>query len=166
MTGLACAVLEEIGGFSKDELEGVHNKLDTVPLTLLGELCAGQLIPLSSDAELEVFLASAESPNGPAIIEVRPRGADSTSAEEFGSPSPTTPPATATPATNGSAAHMAVQQTMPRSAEAHNSQSARHSSGQTAPSPAAFKVQTQPVPPRRSDFQNHQEAHAGNGYNQ
>mmetsp|Transcript_43686 Transcript_43686/g.100827 ORF Transcript_43686/g.100827 Transcript_43686/m.100827 type:complete len:637 (-) Transcript_43686:48-1958(-) len=73
LAGLACAVLEEIGGFSKEELEGVRNNLDRVPLTLLGELCAGQLVELGSDAQLEVFLASAGSPRGPAIIEVRPR---------------------------------------------------------------------------------------------
>mmetsp|Transcript_60421 Transcript_60421/g.112198 ORF Transcript_60421/g.112198 Transcript_60421/m.112198 type:complete len:623 (-) Transcript_60421:69-1937(-) len=73
LAGLACAVLEEIGGFSKEELEGVRNNLDRVPLTLLGELCAGQLVQLGSDAQLEVFLASAGSPRGPAIIEVRPR---------------------------------------------------------------------------------------------
>eukprot|EP00931_Biecheleriopsis_adriatica_P082762 TRINITY_DN5621_c0_g1_i1.p1 TRINITY_DN5621_c0_g1~~TRINITY_DN5621_c0_g1_i1.p1 ORF type:complete len:622 (+),score=107.31 TRINITY_DN5621_c0_g1_i1:53-1867(+) len=75
MAGLACSVLEEIGGFSKEELEGVRNNLDRVPLTLLGELCAGQLVELASDAELEVFLATSESPRGPAIIEVRPRDA-------------------------------------------------------------------------------------------
>lgn len=73
MAGLACAVLEEIGGFSKEELQGVRDNLERVPLTLLGELCAGQLVELASDAELEVFLATAESPRGPATIEVRPR---------------------------------------------------------------------------------------------
>mmetsp|Transcript_51608 Transcript_51608/g.122809 ORF Transcript_51608/g.122809 Transcript_51608/m.122809 type:complete len:620 (-) Transcript_51608:44-1903(-) len=73
LAGLACAVLEEIGGFSKEELEGVRSNLDRVPLTLLGELCAGQLVELGSDAQLEVFLANAGSPRGPAIIEVRPR---------------------------------------------------------------------------------------------
>jgi len=75
MTGLACAVLEEIGGFTKEELEGVSSKLDQVPLTLLGELCAGQLVELTSDAQLGVFLATAESPTGLPIIEVRPRDA-------------------------------------------------------------------------------------------
>lgn len=73
IAGLACAVLQEIGGFSQDELEAVRNHLDQVPLTLLGELCAGQLVELASDAELGVFLATAESPKGPPIIEVRPR---------------------------------------------------------------------------------------------
>lgn len=73
MAGLACAVLEEIGGFSKEELDGLRSNLDRVPLTLLGELCAGQLIELASDAQLETFLATADSPRGPAIIEVRPR---------------------------------------------------------------------------------------------
>eukprot|EP00933_Yihiella_yeosuensis_P013997 TRINITY_DN12717_c0_g3_i1.p1 TRINITY_DN12717_c0_g3~~TRINITY_DN12717_c0_g3_i1.p1 ORF type:complete len:703 (+),score=187.29 TRINITY_DN12717_c0_g3_i1:79-2187(+) len=75
LAGLACAVLGEIGGFSQEELEGVRSNLDRVPLTLLGELCAGQLVELASDAELEVFLATAESPRGLAIIEVRPRDA-------------------------------------------------------------------------------------------
>eukprot|EP00929_Paragymnodinium_shiwhaense_P013757 TRINITY_DN121605_c0_g1_i1.p1 TRINITY_DN121605_c0_g1~~TRINITY_DN121605_c0_g1_i1.p1 ORF type:complete len:579 (-),score=75.87 TRINITY_DN121605_c0_g1_i1:101-1837(-) len=76
IAGLACAVLEEIGGFSKEELDGVCGSLDRVPLTLLGELCAGQLVELASDAELGVFLATAESPRGePAIIEVRPKDA-------------------------------------------------------------------------------------------
>ncbi|CAL1138257.1 unnamed protein product [Cladocopium goreaui] len=70
IAGLACAVLQEIGGFSQDELEAVRNHLDQVPLTLLGELCAGQLVELASDAELGVFLATAESPKGPPIIEV------------------------------------------------------------------------------------------------
>lgn len=79
MAGLACAVLEEIGGFSKAELDGVRNNLERVPLTLLGELCAGQLVELSSDAELEVFLATAESPCGPATIEVRPRAVSANS---------------------------------------------------------------------------------------
>eukprot|EP00930_Biecheleria_cincta_P044654 TRINITY_DN3073_c0_g4_i1.p1 TRINITY_DN3073_c0_g4~~TRINITY_DN3073_c0_g4_i1.p1 ORF type:complete len:409 (+),score=99.17 TRINITY_DN3073_c0_g4_i1:148-1374(+) len=74
LAGLACAVLEEIGGFSKEELQGVRENLDSVPLTLLGELCAGQLVELVSDAELEVFLATSESPRGPATIEVRPKG--------------------------------------------------------------------------------------------
>ena len=73
IAGLACAVLQEIGGFNQDELEAVRNHLDQVPLTLLGELCAGQLVELASDAELGVFLATAESPKGPPIIEVRPR---------------------------------------------------------------------------------------------
>lgn len=72
LTGLACAVLQEIGGFSKEELEGVRNNHD-MPLTILGELCAGQLVPLVSDAELDVFLANADSPSAPAIIEVRSR---------------------------------------------------------------------------------------------
>lgn len=89
MTGLACAVLEEIGGFSKEELDGVRNNLDTVPLTFLGELCAGQLVELASDAELRVFLDTSESPGGPAILEVRPQGADVGSLEEISSPSPT-----------------------------------------------------------------------------
>lgn len=73
IAGLACAVLQEIGGFNQEELEAVRNHLDQVPLTLLGELCAGQLVELASDAELGVFLATAESPKGPPIIEVRPR---------------------------------------------------------------------------------------------
>ena len=47
----------------------MRNHLDQVPLTLLGELCAGQLVELASDAELGVFLATAESPKGPPIIE-------------------------------------------------------------------------------------------------
>jgi len=84
MTGLACAVLEEIGGFSKEELEGIRDNLDRVPLTLLGELCAGQLIELASDAELEVFLKTADTPRGPAIIEVRPRGNNDTSVASLG----------------------------------------------------------------------------------
>jgi len=84
MTGLACAVLEEIGGFSKEELEGIRENLDRVPLTLLGELCAGQLIELASDAELEVFLKTADTPRGPAIIEVRPRGDNDTSVASLG----------------------------------------------------------------------------------
>eukprot|EP00405_Crypthecodinium_cohnii_P043523 CAMPEP_0206588304 /NCGR_PEP_ID=MMETSP0325_2-20121206/38194_1 /ASSEMBLY_ACC=CAM_ASM_000347 /TAXON_ID=2866 /ORGANISM="Crypthecodinium cohnii, Strain Seligo" /LENGTH=759 /DNA_ID=CAMNT_0054096539 /DNA_START=177 /DNA_END=2453 /DNA_ORIENTATION=+ len=75
MRGLACVVLEEIGGFSKEELQGVRDNLDKVPLTLLGELCAGQLVELGSDAQLGVFLATAESPTAPATIEVRPKGA-------------------------------------------------------------------------------------------
>ncbi|CAE8647828.1 unnamed protein product, partial [Polarella glacialis] len=75
LAGLACAVLEEIGNFSKEELDGVRNNLDRVPLTLFGELCAGQLVELASDAELGVFLATSDSPRGLAIIEVRPRDA-------------------------------------------------------------------------------------------
>ncbi|CAJ1331340.1 unnamed protein product [Effrenium voratum] len=80
IAGLACAVLEEIGGFNKEELDAVRNHLDQVPLTLLGELCAGQLVELASDAELRVFLSTAESPKGPAIIEVRPRHGGSSEA--------------------------------------------------------------------------------------
>ena len=38
----------------QEELNGVRNNLERVPLTLLGELCAGQLVELASDAELEV----------------------------------------------------------------------------------------------------------------
>mmetsp|Transcript_97120 Transcript_97120/g.172941 ORF Transcript_97120/g.172941 Transcript_97120/m.172941 type:complete len:614 (+) Transcript_97120:121-1962(+) len=75
LAGLACAVLEEIGNFSKEELDGIRDNIDRVPLTLLGELCAGQLVELASDAQLEVFLATAESPRKPATIEVRPKDA-------------------------------------------------------------------------------------------
>ncbi|CAE7861462.1 rihA [Symbiodinium necroappetens] len=73
ISGLACAVLQEIGGFNKEELEAVQHHLDQVPLKLLGELCEDKLIELASDAELAVFLDTAESPKNPAIIEVRPR---------------------------------------------------------------------------------------------
>eukprot|EP00427_Karlodinium_veneficum_P011516 CAMPEP_0169087624 /NCGR_PEP_ID=MMETSP1015-20121227/14329_1 /TAXON_ID=342587 /ORGANISM="Karlodinium micrum, Strain CCMP2283" /LENGTH=551 /DNA_ID=CAMNT_0009147863 /DNA_START=13 /DNA_END=1670 /DNA_ORIENTATION=+ len=72
LSGLACAVLEEIGGFTKEELEGVRNNHD-MPLTMLGELCAGQLVALTSDQALDVFFANAGSPRTPAIIEVRSR---------------------------------------------------------------------------------------------
>eukprot|EP00929_Paragymnodinium_shiwhaense_P093486 TRINITY_DN53643_c1_g1_i1.p1 TRINITY_DN53643_c1_g1~~TRINITY_DN53643_c1_g1_i1.p1 ORF type:complete len:689 (-),score=117.65 TRINITY_DN53643_c1_g1_i1:47-2113(-) len=99
IAGLACAVLEEIGGFSKEELDGVRSSLDRVPLTLLGELCAGQLVELASDAQLGVFLATAESPRGePAIIEVRPRDAPVDSfAEESNATSPAANPQPASP---------------------------------------------------------------------
>jgi len=71
---LTCSVLQQIGGFSQDELDGVRHNLDSVPLQIHGELCAGQLVHLSNDAELEVFLktASSNSPRGLATVEVRP----------------------------------------------------------------------------------------------
>lgn len=75
LCGLACAVLEQIGGFTREELEGVRVNMEGLPLKLYGELCAGQLVELSSDAELEVFIKNAESPDRPAIIEVLPREA-------------------------------------------------------------------------------------------
>jgi len=84
VTGLAYRVLEEIGGLSKEELEGIRENLDCVPLMLLGELCAGQLVALASDAELEGFLKTANSPWGPAIIEVRPRDNNDTSMASIG----------------------------------------------------------------------------------
>jgi len=87
VTGLACRVLEEI--FSEEELKGIREDLDRVPLTLFGELCAGQLIELASDAELEGFLKTAERPCGPAIIEVRPRGNNQTSMAATGAAAPT-----------------------------------------------------------------------------
>lgn len=73
LSGLHCAVLEEIGGFSREELQGVRENQDSVPLTLMGELCDGQLVELSTSSALEVFLATAESPEGPPTIEVRPK---------------------------------------------------------------------------------------------
>eukprot|EP00928_Gymnodinium_smaydae_P022760 TRINITY_DN19009_c0_g1_i1.p1 TRINITY_DN19009_c0_g1~~TRINITY_DN19009_c0_g1_i1.p1 ORF type:complete len:731 (-),score=158.66 TRINITY_DN19009_c0_g1_i1:84-2276(-) len=86
LTGLACAVLEEIGGFSKEELDAIRSSRDAVPLTLLGELCAGQLVALDSDYQLGVFLSTAESPRGPATIEVRPSDGSSAAPCESTSP--------------------------------------------------------------------------------
>jgi len=71
LTGITRAVLEQIGGFSVEELAAVCSSPLGGSLSLLGELCAGQLVKLTSDAELEVFLASADSPRGPPTIEVR-----------------------------------------------------------------------------------------------
>lgn len=67
-----CAVLKEIGGFSQKELQDVRENQDSVPFTLLGELCDGELVELSTNGALEVFLATAESPAGYPTIEVRP----------------------------------------------------------------------------------------------
>lgn len=76
LAGLACTVLEEIGGLSKKELQGVGENLDHLPLALFGELHGGKLIELTTDAQLEVYLATVDSPRGPAIIEIRPRDVD------------------------------------------------------------------------------------------
>lgn len=72
LTGIACSVLEQIGGFGKEELEEVRSNVDKLPLTIHGELCEGNLIELTDDARLGVFLTSASSPESPAVIEVRP----------------------------------------------------------------------------------------------
>mmetsp|Transcript_108562 Transcript_108562/g.324620 ORF Transcript_108562/g.324620 Transcript_108562/m.324620 type:complete len:723 (-) Transcript_108562:60-2228(-) len=140
MTGLACAVLEEIGGFTKEELEGVRNNLDRVPLTLLGELCAGQLVELASDAELEVFLATAESPRGPAIIEVRPRDVGADQSFDDGPPSPEAAPQNSAlvahsqgPSTNGCAGAERPELSQPGTAVPAALEAAR----MTAESPAS-----------------------------
>ncbi|CAK0824825.1 unnamed protein product [Prorocentrum cordatum] len=85
LAGLACAVLEEIGGLTREELQGVRDDPSRVPLSFLGEVAhSEQPVLLSSDAELGSFLAtSAASLQGaPPTIEVRP-------------PEPSVPPAAA-----------------------------------------------------------------------
>ncbi|CAK0909268.1 unnamed protein product, partial [Prorocentrum cordatum] len=74
LAGLVCAVLQEIAGLSGDELQDFHDNVDSVPLSLLAEMQGGNLIPLTSDAELKVFLESAgSSGRGPGVVEVRSR---------------------------------------------------------------------------------------------
>ncbi|CAE7637414.1 cya1 [Symbiodinium pilosum] len=69
ISGLACAVLQEIGGFNKEELEAVQHHLDQVPLKLLGELCEDKLIELASDAELAAGHIHAELPVKQAAVQ-------------------------------------------------------------------------------------------------
>eukprot|EP00930_Biecheleria_cincta_P042360 TRINITY_DN29140_c0_g1_i1.p1 TRINITY_DN29140_c0_g1~~TRINITY_DN29140_c0_g1_i1.p1 ORF type:complete len:596 (+),score=92.62 TRINITY_DN29140_c0_g1_i1:64-1851(+) len=88
ITELACAVLEEIGGFSKDEIEELKKNIDILPLTILAEWPDGRgfanLVPLTDNNGLSHFLSAVGLP-GPAVVEVRP--ADGGQVPEEHSPS-------------------------------------------------------------------------------
>lgn len=74
-------VLEDIGGFSKEELRSVSSQ--RLPLKLLGEICPDRLIELGTDSQLKTFL---QRVGDKPVIEVRSVDSSSTPSSPSGKP--------------------------------------------------------------------------------